>query len=230
MNKIPTLNNVKEVANFLKDPAINYAETVIGFLTSGPKYHALVTGRVVSSVIKFNLLTQLGRELEGYRKKGEIKENYFATNKNKASLKELLEFIDNNAPDEEVFRAMKSIFFTSVAKTAKEKDEILAYELLLICKKLTSFDILVLKACYAIYLKNDPIRNAMHSHGDWVRTVTAEIGIGYEELTGVSEDHLLQLNLLTERTNSDRSGIRKGREFRLSSLGLKFCEYITNYE
>ena len=57
------------------------------------------------------------------RETGEIKKDYFATNKKQTSLCELLKFIDEDVPDEERFQAMKSLFFISISKGTSEKDE-----------------------------------------------------------------------------------------------------------
>ncbi len=46
----------------------------------------LSAGRLVQASIKHKFLTQLGKEIKEYRGKGKIKEDYFATHKEQASL------------------------------------------------------------------------------------------------------------------------------------------------
>ncbi len=118
-----TLDDEKSLGTFLQAPSVKIAEFLTGFLSSDKNEWKQSTGHLVQAVIKNTLFTQLGIEIEKYIKNGKIKEDYFATNKNKATLLELLKFIDEEAFDEEKFEAMKSIFFYSVEKNAKQQDE-----------------------------------------------------------------------------------------------------------
>src|SRR3989344_2422229 len=130
------LGSLQEVQEFLTKPTNAIAEFLTGFLAHSeklPPAYILSAGRIVQATIKGKLLTQLGREIDKYRKEGRIKEDYFATHKNQASLLELLQFIDSEIPDEEVFKAMKSIFFCGVATDADSKQEEIAYQFLLLC-------------------------------------------------------------------------------------------------
>jgi hypothetical protein len=211
-------------------PTIYMAETLTGVLSSGLSDYKLSAGKIVQAAIKARLLTQLGREIEHYQKKGRIKEDYFATNNAQSSLLELLKFIDSDIPDEEVIKAMKSIFFSVVATDANEAQEYVGYQLLQVCKRLNSMDILVIRACYQIYLKNDERLGAIKNHGDWSNTISQNIGYGLPELVGLSDDKLVEMGILTSRQHGDKSGIRAGREFRLTNLGLKLCEHISGWE
>src|SRR5947207_2639040 len=110
-DKLIKLDSSKNVMNFLQQPTLKIAEALTGLLVSDKTDWKLSAGKIVQATIKGRLLTQLGRELKGYIKKGQIKEDYFASNNNRASLSELLKFIDDEVPDEERFKAIKSIFF-----------------------------------------------------------------------------------------------------------------------
>lgn len=230
--KLVNLLNPKDLAEFLQQPSIKIAEFLTGFLASSMGDWKLSAGRIVQASIKFNLLTQLGRELQEYIKKGRIKEDYYASGKNKASLNELLKFIDNEAPDDERFKAMKSIFFSGVSIDVDARQEEVAYQFLLLCKKLNSIDILILRACYKIYLGEDVenVNTGINAFGDWVNTVSEKIGYGLPELISAADPKLVELGLLSGRTYSDKSGIRTGKEFRLTTLSIKLCEFITEYE
>ena len=197
-----------------------------------PAPYVLSAGKVVQATIKGKLFKQLGKEINKYREEGKIKEDYFATHKNQASLLELLQFIDNDIPDEEIFKAMKSIFFTGVASDADARQEEVAYQFLLLCKKLNSMDILILKACYGIFIGKDleGVNTGITNFGDWVSTVSEKIGYDLPELVSASDPKLVELGLLSARAHSDQSGIRAGKEFRLTKLGIKLCEFITRWE
>jgi len=235
-NKNLALDNVKSLMGFLKQPTTIIAEALTGILSSERSDWKLSAGRVVQAVIKGNLLTQLGRELDNYRKKGEIKEDFLATDKNRLSLYELLKFIDGKIPDEVRFKAMKSIFLSSVAESATGKDEELAYELLRICSKLSSGDIVVLKAVYDISKNRlEPgvlgVGANHSSAAEWLKDIAKQIGHDYEQLIELHEETLIRLKLITGRTSQDRSGISDpNKSFRLTSLGLALCDFITRYK
>ena len=229
------IDSIKSIAEFLQQPTLKIAEALTGILSSDLRVIKLSAGRLVQASIKFKLFTQLGKELKEYIEKGKIKENYYATNKNQASLCELLKFIDEEIPDEERFKAMKSIFFTSVSRNVHEKDEELAYELMQICKKLTSGEILVLKAVYDII--NDRFAPDMasfdletESASTWLDIIASQIGHNMSSLIEMHEQKLIGLKLITDRVYSDRSGISNTPHFRLTQLGYKLCEFITKYE
>lgn len=230
--KLVSLLNPKDIVGLLRQPSIKIAEFLTGFLASSAGDWKLSAGRIVQASIKFNLLTQLGRELQEYIKKGRIKEDYYATDINKASFNELLKYIDSEVPDNERFKAMKSIFFSGVTSDADAQREEVAYQFLLLCKKLNSMDILILRTCYKIYL-GENLKNAntgINAFGDWVNTVSEKIGYGLPELVSARDPRLVELGLLSGRSYSDQSGIRAGREFRLTTLSIKLCEFITKYE
>lgn len=234
-NKIIKLDDIKSVMQFLKQPTIIIAEALTGFLVSDLKDWKLSAGKIVQAAIKGNLLTQLGREIEKYREEGKIKEDYLESDINRASFKELLKFIDEEAPDEIRFKAMKSLFFASITKNATEQDDGLAYELMQICKKLNSGELLVLKAAYDIVnarlAPNMPTINHREKNAnDWLNLIAQQIGHSLPSLVEVHETNLMELKLISDRALSDKSGIQPTQHFRLTTLGYKLCEFITKYE
>ena len=228
------LDSLSDVTDFLSKPTVAVAEVLTGILANSgllPESYIFSAGRIVQSAVKGRLLTQFGRELNKYRELGKIKEDYFATHRNQATLLELLKFIDSDIPDEEVFSALKSIFFCGVSSNADSKKEEIAYQFLMLCKKLSSNDILILKACYKIYTGEDTVgvNTGISSFGDWVNVISEKIGYGLPELISAEDDKLVNLGLLSGRTYSDKSGIRVGKEFRLTTLSIKLCEFITKW-
>lgn len=217
----------KALAEFLQQPTEIIAEIITGVLASDLKDYKLIAGRVVQGALKFRLLTQLGRELKELREKGKIKEDYFATHKQQATLVELLEFIDEEVPDEELFKAVKSIFFASISKDASEEDSLLGYHFLQICKQLKSGDILLLKTCYQILKEGKKEHIETNISQSWLSICAtySELPKGIVELY---EDNLMKFKLLSGRTYSDGSGVQPGN-FRLTDLAIKLCEFITRY-
>lgn len=227
------LDNSEDIRSFLEKPTIAIAEFLTGLLASSnlfPSSYILSTGKIVQSAIKGKLFSQLGKEFDKYRKEGRIKEDYFATHKNQISLLELLKFIDGDIPDEEIFNAMKSIFLTGVEKHADKQQEEISYQLLLLCKKLNSMDILILKTCYKVYKgEYGDVNTGINSFGEWVHVVSSKVGYGMPELISYEDDKLVELGLLTTRSYVDKSGIRPAKEFRLTPLSIKLCEHITKF-
>lgn len=229
------IGDIKSLTAFLQQPAIKIAEALTGILGSDKSELVLSAGRLVQSSIKFQLLTQLGKELEGYIKKGKIKEDYFSTDRDKASLHALLKFIDEESPDEERFRAIKSLFLTSISKDTSEADQALVYELMQICKKLAAGEILVIKAAFDIkssrLAQNMPtVDHSTANANDWLNIIARQLGHDIASLVEFHEKNLIDLKLITDRTNSDRSGVGRTQHFRLTPLGYKLCKFITRYE
>ncbi len=228
------LNNAEELERFLEQPTKAIAETLTGILGSGTHSLILSVGKVVQASLEGKMLKQLGKELADYKEKGRIKEDYFATSKNQATFYELLKFIDEEVPEEERFKAMKSIFLSAVSKNATEEDEALAYELMQICKQLSSGEVVLLKAAYDI-ANNRLAPGVSSSTADssasyWLKNLAKQIGHEDTSLIELHEEKLIKLKLISERRFSDQSGIVSTQTNRLTPLGIKLCEFITKYD
>lgn len=217
------------------------SEAITGFLASDTNDKKLATGHIIQSIFKGSLLTQFGRELNNFRKNGLIKEDYFATHKQQATLVEFLNFIDGEeTPDEERFRAMKSIFFYSISKKASEDDEFWAYEFLQTAKKLSGTEILILKANFDLAtgnisksVPNAHLGSAQSKRSVWKRVIAAQMG--YEERHAIVtkyEENLESLGLISPRGEDTRfhNEFEPTQKYRLTEVGYKFCEFITKYE
>lgn len=226
--KLINLGSEKSIMNFLQQPTVKITEALTGILASGKKDLVLSAGHIVQSLLKGKLFAQLGKELQEYKNKGEIKEDYFESDKNRMSFYELLKFIDEDVPDEERFEAMKSIFLKSISKDAKKEDEELAYEIMQICRELSSGDLIVLKAIYGIVQENKHTNDAFIT--SWFFTIAQHIGHNIPSLVEVHEEKLMKLKLISDRIHSDKSGIEVTKYFRLTELGYKLCEFISEYK
>ncbi|MFO0718925.1 MAG: hypothetical protein U0522_02775 [Candidatus Paceibacterota bacterium] len=94
--KLPQLNNKEEVLTFLKEAPVQLAEVVTGILGSESTEWKMSAGRIIQSALKGNLLTCLGNELKKYKDKGEIKDDFLATDATRMALNEILKMIDGN--------------------------------------------------------------------------------------------------------------------------------------
>ena len=189
------------------------------------KSDAILTGgRIVQGALKGNLLKQVGRELIALQKRGRIEEDYADKKFGFQTLAELLTFIDNEVPDEDRFIAIKALFYSIIDKKAPTGSEVLRYQLFQICKRLSSSQLLTLKATYELRKKSVNPSSAE----DWLATVAKEAGHNSRGLIENDETTLEQEKLISGRTYSDRSGVR-GHDARLTDLGINLVESIITY-
>jgi|GEM_PF-1685157 hypothetical protein len=233
--KLPELNDKEEIVTFLKDAPVRLAEVITGILASDVSQWKMSAGRIVQGALKGNLFTQFGRELNSYREKGEIKEDFLATDYSRMALYELLKIIDSDdVPDEVKYRAVKSIFISGIKKDANQEDELLSYEFLQTARELGSTEILILKANFDIAngngkdeivgIKDIYIREA------WHRYIATQMGLGkLTSLVEKYEPNLVRLGLISVSTHSDQSGFRQTGYFRLTDTGYKFCQFMTQF-
>jgi hypothetical protein len=187
----------------------------------------------VQASIKWKLFSQLGKEIKNYIEAGKIKDDFLNEDSKKQSLSDMLKFIDESSPSEDRFTAMKSLFFKSVSIDSTDEEQILAHQFMQICKQLESSDLLILKAAFDI--KHDNLRNQLKStkidpndrsaHG-WLANISKQIGHGISSLVEVQEGKLISLKLIYPRTHSDNSGVLSIKDYRLTDLGCRLCEFI----
>lgn len=235
------LSDEESVMNFLHQPTPKIAEALTGILAADHKDLKLSAGKIVQAVLKGSLLTQLGREIRKYQEAGQIKEDYFASLKARASLYELLKFLDEEIPDADLFSALKSIFLSGISKNATEHDECIAYEFLHTARKLTGTEVLILRANHEICLGNVSSqldRNALDhvragNRGAWRRAITQQMGYGdLGDVVIKYEANLETLGLISPRNDMERlsGSFGPSEHMRLTGIGLAFCNYITRYE
>jgi hypothetical protein len=64
----------------------------------------------------------------------------------------------------------------------------------------------------------------------WVNRIAATTGLDHPELVEIHEMALEEKRLLNRRLHGDRSGVQLKPNYRLTSLGLKFCEFVASYD
>ena len=213
------------------DDSRKLSSLVAGMLSSNKTELTMSAVRLIGGSLRFKLFHQLGRELNHYIQKGEIKANFCESPRDEASLYELLKFIDEEAPDQERFRAMRSIFIVSLSQHTPETDRTLAYEFFKIGRELDSGELMVLKAAYDIYKGRTAVTEPFtHNLAVWHNNIAKQIGHNISSLVDLHENKLVDLKLIAEKRHSDRSGIGCHDTCRLTNFGQKFCEFITKYD
>ena len=109
-NALIKFDDVRNIIDFLQQPATKMAEFLTGLLVSETKDWKLSAGRLVQASIQWKLFSQLGKEIKDYIDKGKIKEDFLENDLSQKSLYDLLKFIDETTPDEDSFNAMKTLF------------------------------------------------------------------------------------------------------------------------
>jgi len=226
MNKIDKWH--KDTGEVIKRTLTSLAEGITGIAASDRKDLSLSVGYIFQSFRKDQFLSQLGNEWDSYRKKGRIKDDYIDTEQHRSCLQELLDFLDNDSPDEIRFEVMKKVFIAAATETASDRNSLLPYQFLRLCRGMSSGEIVVLHATYEI-AKSDQIPEITGAN-QWLDIIAKKSGLEHTSLVEIYEEDLIKKYLLSRRIHSDRSGIAAKPHFRLTSLGFDLCNYIASYD
>jgi len=146
--------NHRDIEKYVQNPALWFAELATGVLTYGKKDFILAGGQLIQGAIKLDLWSEFVYQLNKARGRGKTKNKFYESRHGRINFNELFSYLDkNDTPDTEVFKAMQAIFFQSEKIGSEQKDELLAYELIQVAKKLRSVDLRVLLAAYQLFLK-----------------------------------------------------------------------------
>jgi hypothetical protein len=223
------------IADFLEQPLGFVAEIVTGMLAEGPKQLSVYGGKIAQAALKGHLFEQFAREVQDLRDKGKIDENFGDTKYGYQSWVELLTMIDNECPDPDRLEALKAMFFSVNKVKAADVDKIMAYQLFQVAKQLTSSQLILMKACYALSKSgalrdlDSKQRQARNPYGasreDWLELVKQQLGHNVLSLIVRDEQRLQELHLLSKETSYSVS-VPRGR---LSDLGERFCQNLETY-
>lgn len=226
MNKLDKWH--EDTGEVIKKTLTSLAEGITGIAASERKDLALSVGHIFQSFRKGQFLSQLGGEWDSYREKGRIKDDYIGTEQHRSCLQELLDFLDNDSPDEVRFEVMKKIFLVAATETASDRNSLLPYQFLRLCRGMSSGEIIVLNATYMI-AKSDQIPEITGAK-KWLEVIAKKSGLSHTALVEIYEEDLIKKHLLSRRFFADQSGVEAKPHFRLTSLGLELCEYIDRYD
>lgn len=212
---------------FLDEPIPVIAQAITELFSKGPVALVGPGIRIVQGALKGNLFKQLAKEIRQFKEKGRIDESFGETKYGFQSWVELLTIIDEDVPDEDRIEALKAMFFSINKVNATDADQILGYQLFQVAKRLSSNELLVLKAVWEL-LGKAAFRGDM-GFNEWAEAVSKHLGHSLIGLIEHADKVLVDNQLLTERVLPDRSGIQHGRQGRLTDLGIKFCENVERY-
>ena len=228
MNKRNISKWNKNTGDIIKDTLTCLVEGITGIAASDRKELAFSVGHIFQSFRKGQFLSKFLAEWKDYCDKGRIPKDYQETEQHHTCLQELLEFLDKDSPDEIRFETLKRIFLVAATETASDRNSLLPYQFLRLCRGMSSGEIIVLNTTYKI-AKSVPMPDVSGAN-QWLDAIAKESGLGHASLVETYEDELIKKHLITGRRYSDRSGVVAKPNFRLTSLGLELCEYIDSYD
>lgn len=227
LNQIILAENKDALAQFLDEPLTAIVESITGALAAGPKAWSASAGRLVQGALKAKLFEQLSREIKDLRDKGKIPDDFAEKRNGFQSWVELMTIIDEESPDPERLDAIKAMFYAVNKVNAADGERIVAYQLFQIAKKLTSGQLLYLKACFELF-KNHQGQRGMTSQAEWLTRIGGILGHQVSALLNLDDLALVDYGLLSHRLGVDRTGINQN-DAHMTDLGIKFCQEIKKY-
>lgn len=209
--------------------ALAGTEGATGLLASDRKNIILTTGRLFQGLINLKFLETLHNEWDDLRSKGRIKDDYQQTEQHHACLQEMLGFLDNDKPDKTRFEFIKKIFLSAATEAVEDRDSVLPQQYMSIARQMTSGDVLLLSGLYSMFTNGSYIIGNQIADV-WVKDAAEHTPLGHSALVRYHEKHLMELELVSGRRGSDKSGIRPQSNNRLTSFALSLCKFIEGYE
>ncbi len=211
------------IESFLERPHQFIAEAITGGIVSGKNGLLESSGRIFQGVMRGQFKQQLSKEFTELIDKGKIKKDFGEKLYGFQTLTELFEMIDSGElKEKEKFEALKKLFFVLSSTDSSEK-EVIVYRLFKISQQLTSSQLALLRACYA--LSNDRASKNLILYDAWREMIFESLGHRVPEFVDADQSVLVELKLLTPRMHSDESGVNEQRG-RLTASGMKLCKLL----
>ena len=182
---------------------------------------ALIPIRLFHATAKGQFLRQLMVELEKFREKGQIKEDYLKSEQAWACFSDLLDYIDKTSPDPKRHEAIRTAFLKILKQGATGKDSPHAQQLLRVICELSAGEIVVLATIYKM-----GTADVMSSAHTWQVNVANASGLLRSELVAAIESTLMTKRLVLPRGADNDVIPLWGQRNRLTNLGVEVCEYI----
>ncbi len=119
-----------------------------GLMGSKKEDRALVLSRLVQATLNGRFVDQLKTEWEELKQKGKIKDGFVESEQGQVCLKELLEFLDNDKPDQKRFDFVKRLYLAAATDSTMPLDSVLPHEYLRIGRTLNSGEVILLQAIH----------------------------------------------------------------------------------
>jgi hypothetical protein len=234
--EINVQNFQRKTTDILTDTATSLLEGITGIGSSKREEFILSVGKIFQGLIKGKFLIILNDEWNHYKRKGKIKDDYQYSEQHHSCLQELLDFLDNDLPNEITFYFLKSIFLVAASEKLTDRESILPHQFIRICRRLSSGEIILLMETYRIAQRGSDNFNVLMGSPQypmtqsWLQVMAKESHLKYPELVELHELELINKGLLTRRQHTTGGMVKIAPYFRLTQLGYDICSYIENYE
>lgn len=236
---IVKLQDPTVIEQLLKEPLTVIAEVTAGLIASGNGFYAGAGVRLAQAALKARVFQQFAKEFKDLRDKGRIPDDFTEKKNGYSSWVELLTILDEEPTDEDRLEALKAMFFAVNKVDVDDGQRIVNYQLFQIAKRLTSGELLLLKAV------KKASENGVFNPGDsraalelWAGKITGQMG-GYSLIAlvltnaeGLEREGLLNVKEAEQgRPTIGGAGnyIVNTNNARLTDLGKRFCENIRDY-
>ncbi len=209
---------------------IEITEGITGIAASERRDWTRSIGYLLQRVRSGRFLETLKEEWEAYREKGRVKDDYMWTEQHRECFQEMLDFLDDDSPDQLRFSVLKKILLTAATETISSRESLLPQQYMKICRALSSGEAIVLLAAHGLVKRGTAPNHTRYGATEWLKAIADASTLDYPELVEIHERGLIEKNLVTERTLRDRSGIVMGEHFRLTDLGWGICQFIEAHD
>lgn len=224
------LVEISQKQGFIKllTEALKSSDSILTGALGTPKLQLLmVPGRLIQAARNNEFITQLATEFEKLKDTGKIKNGVENSEEFKSSFQELLSALEDPPVDKNKFNLLKTIFVES-CKIDYKMGIFTPNILINIVKNLSTGEILVLSAVNKIRLNMTEREKEIGSAREWLIRISEETNFSGPSMVEVYETSLIEKKILSKRLHSDRSGVVKSNDFRLTDLGLTLCEFLSN--
>ncbi len=215
-------------SNVLAQTLQNLCEGLTGIVASEKKDWCLSIGYLFQRARSGQFLKTLQAEWEKYRDNGRIRDDYIETEQQRECLQEILDFLDQDSPDQTRFAALKQVFLNAATERLSSRDSVLPQQYMRICRKLNSGELLLLEATYYLSESGESLEGL--SASGWIQKLGETSRLTHTELDELHERTLMEKNLMSSRLYSDRSGIEETKHFRITDLGYELCRCKREHE
>jgi hypothetical protein len=239
---ITHLENPSVIERVLSGTRAEAAAYVSNLLQSGVSRYVLAGPRVAFTAMVIEALTDLSREILAWKRAGTIPDDFSGRPSGYQTWVDLLKEIDSNPVDAERLKALKAMFLAANRINATDGESILAYQLFQIGKRLSSGELLLLKAVYEAYQADDIGRGPGRTLREWANSTSRRLGYQNVSLVLRHERVLVEEELLYPRPKvlgrdvfPPRSAqdldeaVFEGSTGRITDLGIAFCRNVENY-
>jgi hypothetical protein len=234
---IAHLENPSVIERILSSSRTEKVAYVSSLLTSGLAKYALAGPKVAVAALAVEALTDFGREVSEWVRTGRLPEDFSGRPSGYQTWVELLQEIDSNAVDAARLKAMKAMFLAANEINATDAQSVVAYQLFQIAKKLSSGELLLLRAVYDSS-KNNEFSGAAGNVTleGWAQAMSGHLGHGLFTLVIRDSIALEENGLINGRVAIGAAPHQQNQNWvnpinsRITNLGVRFCENIRNYE